>query len=118
MGHSLPVPRVFYRHRCASMVLIQPFQTEADPQGQFETILWRSIRSNKEDKVARLEWAPDGGLGRAVIGKVRPSLPRKFPFNAFLMLSLDHRIDFLWPTCSAETRESPCVFRSVPIHPI
>jgi hypothetical protein len=24
--------------------------------------------------VARLEWAPNGGLGRAVIGKVRPSL--------------------------------------------
>ena len=28
------------------------------------------IRSNKEDRVAKLEWAPSGGLGRAIIGKV------------------------------------------------
>lgn len=35
------------------------------------TTLWRAIRANKEDRVAKLEWAPNGGLGRAVIGKVR-----------------------------------------------
>ncbi|EED84492.1 predicted protein [Postia placenta Mad-698-R] len=33
------------------------------------TTLWRAIRANKEDRVAKLEWAPNGGLGRAVIGK-------------------------------------------------
>lgn len=41
------------------------------------TTLYRSTRANKEDRVARLEWGPNGGLGRAVIGKVgvtfRPS---------------------------------------------
>lgn len=34
------------------------------------TTLYRSTRANKEDRVARLEWGPNGGLGRAVIGKV------------------------------------------------
>lgn len=31
------------------------------------------MRKNKEERVARLEWAPNGGLGRAQIGKVRNS---------------------------------------------
>ena len=35
------------------------------------TTLWKAIRANKEDRVAKLEWAPNGGLGRAVIGKVK-----------------------------------------------
>lgn len=34
------------------------------------TTLWRAIRANKEDRVAKLEWSPNGGLGRAIIGKV------------------------------------------------
>jgi len=49
--------------------VVYRFQTETNAQGQSVTILWRAIRSNKEDRVAKLEWAPDGGLGRAVIGK-------------------------------------------------
>ncbi|KAI9067562.1 hypothetical protein FKP32DRAFT_236807, partial [Trametes sanguinea] len=45
------------------------FQTDTNNQGQVVTTLWRAIRANKEDRVAKLEWAPNGGLGRAVIGK-------------------------------------------------
>lgn len=45
-------------------------QTDTNAQGESVTTLWRAIRANKEDRVAKLEWAPNGGLGRAVIGKV------------------------------------------------
>ncbi|OCH88310.1 hypothetical protein OBBRIDRAFT_94277 [Obba rivulosa] len=45
------------------------FQTEPNAQGNSVTTLWRAIRPTKEDRVAKLEWAPNGGLGRAVIGK-------------------------------------------------
>jgi hypothetical protein len=71
MGNCLPDPSIYYRHRHAPMILIQLSQTETNAQGQSTTTVWRSIRANKEDRVARLEWAPGGGLGRAVIGKVR-----------------------------------------------
>jgi len=33
------------------------------------TTIWRAVRQNREDKVARLEWNPSGGLGRAVLGR-------------------------------------------------
>jgi hypothetical protein len=49
--------------------IVYRFQTDINAQGQTITILWRMIRSNKEDRVAKLEWAPGGGLGQAVIGK-------------------------------------------------
>jgi len=45
------------------------FTTDVNAQGVNVTTLWRTIRANKEDRVAKLEWAPSGGLGRAVIGK-------------------------------------------------
>jgi hypothetical protein len=45
-------------------------QTTVNPNGTSVTTLWRAVRTNKEDRVAKLEWAPNGGLGRAVIGKV------------------------------------------------
>jgi len=32
--------------------------------------MWRTLRPNKEDRVAKLEWAANGGLGRVVMGKV------------------------------------------------
>jgi len=32
--------------------------------------MWRALRPNKEDRIAKLEWAPNGGLGRVVMGKV------------------------------------------------
>jgi len=32
--------------------------------------MWRALRPNKEDRIAKLEWAPNGGLGRVLIGKV------------------------------------------------
>ena len=73
-------------------VVVYRFQTENSAQGQSVTTLWRTIRSNKEDRVARLEWAPGGGFGRAVIGKniyamaelVRrdPRMPNSRVFNA------------------------------------
>lgn len=66
------------------MVLIQLFQTETNAQGQSTTTVWRAIRANKEDRVAKLEWAPGGGLGRAVIGKVRPSLQEILHLTSFL----------------------------------
>lgn len=34
------------------------------------TTLWKAIRANKEDRIAKLEWASNGGLGRVIIGKV------------------------------------------------
>ncbi|KAH9018262.1 hypothetical protein EDB85DRAFT_2013004 [Lactarius pseudohatsudake] len=49
--------------------VIYRFQTDTNAQGQSTTTLWRAIRANKEDRVAKLEWAPGGGLGRAMIGK-------------------------------------------------
>jgi len=58
----------------APMALIHLSQTETNAQGQSTTTVWRAIRANREDRVAKLEWGPGGGLGRAVIGKVRPSL--------------------------------------------
>ncbi|KAH8984113.1 hypothetical protein EDB92DRAFT_1500918 [Lactarius akahatsu] len=45
------------------------FQTDTNAHGQSTTTLWRAKRVNKEDIVAKLEWAPGGGLGRAVIRK-------------------------------------------------
>lgn len=45
------------------------FTTENNAHGQSVTTLWRAIRANKEDRVAKLEWSATGNLGRAVIGK-------------------------------------------------
>ncbi|KAN0133479.1 hypothetical protein V8E53_008647 [Lactarius tabidus] len=49
--------------------VVYRFQTDTNATGRSVTVLWRKIRSNMEDRVAKLEWAPGGGLGRAVIGK-------------------------------------------------
>ncbi|KAF8505534.1 hypothetical protein F5888DRAFT_1649849 [Russula emetica] len=71
--------------------VVYRFQTETNAQGQSTTTVWRAIRANREDRVAKLEWGPGGGLGRAVIGKnhlpmadlVRrdPRLPNSRVFN-------------------------------------
>ncbi|KAJ3551858.1 hypothetical protein NM688_g4464 [Phlebia brevispora] len=53
----------------SSYGVLYRFQTDTNAHGQSVTTLWRTIRANKEDRVAKLEWAPNGGLGRAVIGK-------------------------------------------------
>ncbi|KAN0097729.1 hypothetical protein V8E55_002175 [Tylopilus felleus] len=45
------------------------FATVVSNNGQSTTTLWRAVRANREDRVAKLEWASSGGLGRAVIGK-------------------------------------------------
>ncbi|TFY69434.1 hypothetical protein EVG20_g3150 [Dentipellis fragilis] len=66
--------------------IIYRFHTEPDNRtGQSVTTLWRAIRANKEDRVAKLEWAPNGGLGRAIIGKntlPMADLVRRDPRNA------------------------------------
>ncbi|KAH7920268.1 hypothetical protein BV22DRAFT_813664 [Leucogyrophana mollusca] len=69
------------------------FQTIVSPSGQSTTTLWRAVRTNKEDRVAKLEWASNGGLGRAVIGKVglAPSLP-SLPRGSFLITSLQNTV--------------------------
>ncbi|KAK7049680.1 hypothetical protein VNI00_005711 [Paramarasmius palmivorus] len=66
------------------------FQTTVSANGTSVTTLWRAIRSNKEDRVAKLEWASNGSLGRCVMGKstlpmadlVRPD-PRTYGSRIF-----------------------------------
>ena len=55
-----------------------PPQTVVSSSGQSTTTLWRAVRANREDRVAKLEWASNGGLGRAVIGKVRERIGEKY----------------------------------------
>ncbi|EPQ59592.1 hypothetical protein GLOTRDRAFT_103590 [Gloeophyllum trabeum ATCC 11539] len=45
------------------------FHTDIAASGLNVTTLWRTIRPGREDRVAKLEWAPNGGLGRVIIGK-------------------------------------------------
>ncbi|KAF8761493.1 hypothetical protein RHS01_00773 [Rhizoctonia solani] len=66
------------------------FTTE-NTLGRMVTTLHRAIRQGREDRVAKLEWASNGGLGRAVIGRqivpmadlVRPIVPLEvgYTFN-------------------------------------
>ncbi|KAJ7068105.1 hypothetical protein C8F01DRAFT_590354 [Mycena amicta] len=49
--------------------ILYRFQTAVSASGQSVTTLYRVIRPNKEDRVAKLEWAANGGLGRVIIGK-------------------------------------------------
>ncbi|TRM68280.1 hypothetical protein BD626DRAFT_545436 [Schizophyllum amplum] len=45
------------------------FQTALGANGNSVTTLWRTIRVNKEDRVAKFEWSATGGLGRVLVGK-------------------------------------------------
>jgi hypothetical protein len=45
-------------------------QTTVSANGKSVTMLLRTIRPNREDRVAKFEWAANGGLGRITIGKV------------------------------------------------
>ncbi|TDL29290.1 hypothetical protein BD410DRAFT_14399 [Rickenella mellea] len=69
------------------------FQTD-ESRGQRVTTITKSIspgsRGGRDDKVAKLEWAPNGGLGRAIIGKSMMSMvdlvkpdPRNFAYRTF-----------------------------------
>ncbi|KAF8326947.1 hypothetical protein F5887DRAFT_1192486, partial [Amanita rubescens] len=49
--------------------VVYRLSTVVSSNGQSTTTLWRTANANREDRVARLEWASNGGLGRAVIGK-------------------------------------------------
>lgn len=53
----------------SSWGVVYRFQTDTSSGGQNVTSLWRAIRPTKEERVAKLEWAANGGLGRATIGK-------------------------------------------------
>jgi len=54
--------------------------------GQTVTTLWRTLRPNKEDRVAKLEWSANGGLGRVVMGKVGLTFPRARGNTIFLIV--------------------------------
>lgn len=45
-------------------------QTVVNANGKSVTTLWRMIRPNREDRVAKFEWSTNGSLGRIIIGKV------------------------------------------------
>ena len=85
----------------------KPPQTDTNAQGASVTILWRAIRSNKEDRVAKFEWAPGGGLGRVIIGKVRLS-PQRIPHSTCFLRShlVTERLSYgrLGPTGPANAR--------------
>jgi len=49
--------------------VLYKFQSTVGQNGQTITTMWRTLRPNKEDRVAKLEWAANGGLGRVVMGK-------------------------------------------------
>ncbi|KIK68190.1 hypothetical protein GYMLUDRAFT_189168 [Collybiopsis luxurians FD-317 M1] len=49
--------------------ILYRFQTTVSANGTSVTSLYRAIRANKEDRVARLEWGSNGGLGRVIIGE-------------------------------------------------
>ncbi|KJA30107.1 hypothetical protein HYPSUDRAFT_126507 [Hypholoma sublateritium FD-334 SS-4] len=49
--------------------VVYRFQTTVAQNGQSLTTMWRALRPNKEDRIAKLEWAPNGGLGRVMMGK-------------------------------------------------
>jgi len=67
---------VLYRFQvCSSHVEIMEIphpitQSTVAQKGQTVTTMWRTLRPNKEDRVAKLEWSANGGLGRVVMGKV------------------------------------------------
>ncbi|KJA14913.1 hypothetical protein HYPSUDRAFT_149793 [Hypholoma sublateritium FD-334 SS-4] len=49
--------------------VVYRFQTTVAHNGQSLTTMWRTLRPNKEDRIAKLEWGPNGGLGRVMLGK-------------------------------------------------
>ncbi|KAF5321034.1 hypothetical protein D9619_000853 [Psilocybe cf. subviscida] len=49
--------------------IIYKFQTTSLPNGNSLTTMWRTLRPGKEDRVAKLEWSANGGLGRVIMGK-------------------------------------------------
>jgi len=78
---------------CAHIVLIHLPQTDTDPQGRSTTTVWRAKRAklgNTEDRVAKVEWAPGGGLGRVAFKKVRPFLQRVSHLTTYNLISLQN----------------------------
>ncbi|KAI0030219.1 hypothetical protein K488DRAFT_87966 [Vararia minispora EC-137] len=63
-------PRESLLFNYASQCQMYRFSTEPNASGNQVTTLYKTIRPNREDKVAKLEWAPNGGLGRAIISKL------------------------------------------------
>ncbi|TDL14929.1 hypothetical protein BD410DRAFT_902853 [Rickenella mellea] len=54
----------------SSQGLIYRFETNISPNTMAVTTVWRSTRANKQDRVALLEWARNGDLGRVRMGKM------------------------------------------------
>lgn len=61
---------VFYSRLLSGDALNNSLQTTVTQSGQTLTTMSRAIRPSKDDRIANLAWAPNGGLGRVVIGKV------------------------------------------------
>jgi hypothetical protein len=61
--------------------------------GQPVSSVFRQTRPGKDEKIAKLEWSPSGGLGRALIGKVRARCAR-FARLSCLMTMLPRRLPY------------------------
>jgi len=75
------------------------FSTEVDVRGQATTSLYRTVRKDREDRVARLEWGPNGTFGRAIIGKQQMAmadLVRPDPYNVARVFSGPDGQSYRW----------------------
>ena len=80
------------------------------------TSLWRAIRPTKEERVAKLEWAANGGLGRATIGKVSYSFHSRSHLEPplFTQVSVVFRRWSRWLTLYDQTPELTYVREPLP----
>jgi hypothetical protein len=64
-----------------------------NPNGSSVTSVHRTVRPNKEDRVAKLEWGANGGLGRVIMGKVRELLSVITPHPLFTIFAAHRAYD-------------------------
>ena len=63
-------------------------------------MLYKTVKPNKQDRVAKLEWAANGGLGRILMGKVdffnelfhEPTWPLRFRVASPSAISLEKNL--------------------------
>lgn len=70
LGRPLPISGVCIACGHYGEIAHPITQSTVAQNGQTVTTMWRTLRPNKEDRVAKLEWSANGGLGRVVMGKV------------------------------------------------
>lgn len=73
VGHPLPISGSNYCPSSPHIYLSFLFsfsQTSVGQNGLSVTTMWRVLRPNREDRIARLEWSSNGGLGRLIMGRV------------------------------------------------